>query len=170
MKFKIVTLVLFQCSLLAQSSKPSHHFSAPYLFEIYQNGKLSNYRSSMTFSAYRDDNNGIEYVECKYVLIVTNDESKTLEATAHAFSTTDGTITNVALADSVVSFEMHDDIFSPECSIQFVCDKRLDKVRYTIHGIGTCANKLSSGSTMTEWRQVRSIHLPYNTLVRYSLE
>ena len=171
MKPFLILKILFLISLplsssAAQSSRPVHHFSAPYLFEIYHNGQLSDYRTSMTFSAYRDVEKQIEFVECKYVLITIDDSSKTIEANAYAFSTTDGTINNVAIDDSVVSFTIYDDFFSPECGTQFVCDKRKDKIHYDIHGIGICSNKLGEGSTTTEWKQVESIHLPYNELVR----
>jgi hypothetical protein len=171
--FEIVLLIIFSSiSSFAQISIGVHHRGAPHLFEIYHDRKLSNLRAAMTFYAFQDDSLRIKYVECSYVLISINDTSKTMVANAHYCYTIDESIKNVSITDSVISFEMNDDIFCPKCVTQFVLKKKKTKdwFIYEIHGTGTFINGLNDESVTTEWKQVESINLPYHTLVPYSLD
>jgi hypothetical protein len=148
------TLLLFILILpvFAQATEPINHSAHSILFEIIEDGTISNKSVSLDFDA--NSVNGFIWAECRITVITTDNDKKQVQTDNYYTSTERGTIRNLRIAPDKVSFDIIPYSLSPERPLKLVAD-RVDKTPlYSVKVVGLWPDLLTNKkSVQIEWRQ-----------------
>lgn len=160
----LILLLTMVCSAFGQASEPIHHSSDPILFEIFENGVISNKRVSLEINAHNA--NGTQWAECLITVITINNEKKRIELYMYHASTDDATIRNLSVSSKAISFEMIPFPLAPDRPLRFLATRQGDKSHlYQANAVGLWKGLFKETELQKiEWRQVPSITLPFSTI------
>lgn len=166
MKTNFSRLLLFFlfaiCPVFGQASDLNIHFTDQILFEVFKNGVLSNERISLQINAGKGS--ASQSAECYIVVITGNDLNKRIELNSYYASSTLGSINNLDVGPTAISFQMIPFPLSPDRPIRFVAT-RDNSLAYTANAVGLWTVGTRKPELLKiEWRQVPSITLPYFTI------
>lgn len=156
-------LVMF-CPVFGQASETIYHSSDPILFEIIENGVISNKRVSLEINA--NNLHRTQWAECLITIITINDEKKRIELNMYYSSTEYATIRNLSISSKAISFEMIPFPLAPDRPLRFVATRQGELSHlYQAKAVGLWKGLFKETELLKiEWRQVPSITLPFSTI------
>ena len=167
MKIKFLSLVIFllnmACPVFGQAGQPILHSSDPILFEIVEDGIVTNRRVSLEINAHKNADR-VDWAECLIVMIESNDKKKRTELYTYRSSTDNlPTIRNLSISALAVSFEMTPFPLAPDRPLRFVATRKGPSSHvYEANAVGLWTGLLVETKLLkVEWRQVPSIALLY---------
>ncbi len=135
------------------------------LFEIFENGALSNKRVSLDIFAVQ--NGGVSRAQCQFAVITINNKGQYLSLDMFSASTDDSTIRDLQIDKGRLSFEMTPFPLAPDRPIRVVATRGHGPGGYKVGVTGVWTGLMDKSSLIKiEWKQVPSIALPYNTIRR----
>ena len=160
----LIFFLIMVCSAFGQASEPIYHSSDPILFEIVENGVISNKRVSLEINA--NNVNGTQWAECLITVITRNDEKKRIELNVYYSSTDHATIRNLSVSSNAISFEMIPFPLAPDRPLRFLATRQGDKSHsYQANAVGLWKGLFKETELVKiEWRQVPSITLPFSRI------
>lgn len=160
----LIFLLVMLCPVFVQASEPMYHSSDPILFEIIENGVISNKRVSLEISA--NTVHGTQWAECLVTVITLNREKKRIELNMYSSSTDRGTIRDLSISSMTISFEIIPFPLAPDRPLKFVAARQGEKSHlYQANAVGLWKGLFNQTELLKiEWRQVPSITLPFSTI------
>ncbi len=157
-------LVLVALPVFGQARDPVHHSSDPILFEIIEDGVISNKRVSLEFDA--NEVKGTKWAECRITIITINNDKKRIELYMYYASTERATIRNLDISSKAISFEMIPFPLAPDRPLRFVATRQGEMSHlYQANAVGLWKGLFDETKLLkAEWRQVPSIALPFPTI------
>ena len=150
-------LILFISTIpvFVQAREPVYHSAHSILFDIVEDGTISNKRVSIDFDA--NDVNGTVWADCRITVITTDDSKKPIETDNYYTSTEQSTIRNLVIDPDKVSFNMIPFPLTPDRPLKLVATRVGKTPLYDVKVFGLWTDLLSNRkSVQIEWRQVSS--------------
>jgi len=161
--FRALILAVVVLPLHAAAEEPVTHLIQSELFEVIENGAVSNKRISLDVSALKKD--GVSWAECRFVVITIDSEKKRLNVDTFSASTDSQTIRDLKVEKDVLSFEMIPFALAPDRPIRIVATRK--GWSYNVSAVALWPGLIEkTKSVKTEWKQVPAITLPYTTISR----
>ena len=158
-------LVVVAFPLGAVAKEPVTHLIQSELFEVIEDGLLSNKRISLEIFAVKKD--GVSHAQCRFAVITINNERKHLYLDTFTASTDDQSIKDLRIEEDTFSFEMIPFSLAPDRPIRVVATRKGGPSNYNVSAVGLWTGLMEKSKLLKiEWKQVRSITLPYNTISR----
>jgi hypothetical protein len=160
----LLFLIVMVCPVFGQASEPMYHSSDPILFEIIENGVISNKRVSLEINANKV--RGTQWAECLITVITINRENKRIELYMYHASTDDASIMNLSVSSKAISFEMIPFPLAPDRPLRVVATRQGELSHlYQANAVGLWKGLFEETELQKiEWRQVPSITLPFSTI------
>ncbi len=160
----LLFILVMVCPIFGQASEPMYHSADPLLFEVIENGVISNKRVSLEINA--NDRNGTKWAECLITVITINNEKKRIELYMYHASTEDATIKNLSVSSKAISFEMIPFPLAPDRPLRFLATRQDELSHlYQANAVGLWKGLFKETELQKiEWRQVPSITLPFSTI------
>ena len=148
----LLLLFILTFPVFAQTREPVYHSAHSILFEIIEDGVISNKHVSLDFDA--NDVNGTIWAECRITIITTNNNEKQIETNNYYTSTEQSTIRNLVIDPDKVSFDMIPYPLAPDRPLKLVAT-RIDKTPlYNVQVVGLWPDLLTNKkSIQIEWNQ-----------------
>lgn len=162
---KPLLFILFMiCSTAGQADEPIYHKADSMLFEIIENGEVSNKHVSLEFNANKGS--GTQWAECLITIITADSTTKRMELNHYYVSTDQMTIRNVSITSKAISFDMMPFPLAPDRPLRFVATRGSDTSDvYKANAVGLWKGLIKESNLLkVEWRQVPSISLPYSVI------
>jgi hypothetical protein len=145
-----------------QARDPVYHSAKSILFEVIEDGVISNKRVSLDLAASAG---GTTWAECRITIITINDNKKHIELDNYYVSTDQSTIKNLKIDSKVVSFDLIPYPLCPDRLLKLVATRNGESNLYQVKVVGLWNGLWTKGkSVKIEWLQVPSINLPYTTI------
>lgn len=165
--FSRLLLILFvtTCPAFAQAADPIYYSTTyPILFEIIENGVVTNRHVSLQLTANKKD--GAQWAECLITMITGDSKNKRMELSAYYTSTDQETIRNLSITPKAISFDMMPFPLAPDRPLRFIATREHEaSYSYQANGVGLWKGLFKEIEMVkTEWKQVPSITLPYTTI------
>ena len=160
----LIFLLVMVCPVFGQASESIYHDSDPILFEVIENGVISNKRVSLEVKAGSEK--GTQWAECLITVITINNEKKRIELYMYHASTDDATIRNLSVSSKAISFEMIPFPLAPDRPLTFLATRQGELSHlYQANAVGLWKGLFKETELQKiEWRQVPSIALPFSTI------
>ncbi len=158
---------LFFCVLclpvFVQATESVYHSAHSVLFEVIEDGVVSSKRVSLDIDA--NETKGSPWAECRISILTINDNKKRVELDNYYCSTDQGTIKDLQIEPDGISFDMIPFPLAPDRPLKLVAVRTTEPGRYNAKVVGLWASLLDKNKLVKiEWRQVRSIKLPYSII------
>jgi hypothetical protein len=151
-------VVAMMLPAITEAKDPICHRINSLLFAVVENGVVSSRRVSLDIDACRGDN-GRLWAEARIAILTLDASKKAFILDSYYSSTETGTVRDLNLDSSAVSFEMTPFPLAPDRPLRVVATKI--GARYEAKVGGVWSELLSKKPLTIEWRQIRSIELPY---------
>jgi len=149
----------------AVAQEPVTHLIQSQLFEVIEDGMLSNKRISLEIFAVKKG--GVSHAQCRFTVITINNERKHIYLDTFAASTDDQSIRHLKIEEDALSFEMIPFSLAPDRPIRLVATRKGGTSNYKVSAVGLWMGLMEKSKLLQiEWKQVPSITLPYNTISR----
>jgi hypothetical protein len=152
-------------ALSVSASEPISHSVQWLLFEIVEDGVVTNKRAALDIYASQSVN-GKPWAEARVAVLTIDHAKRRVELDPFYCSTDRGTIRDLRIDDDVLSFEMMPFPLSPDRPIRIVASREGKSSIYRVSGAGIWSNFFTKNPMTIEWKQVSSIELPYRTIGR----
>lgn len=160
----LLFLLVVACPAYGQASEPIYHTADPILFEIIENGVISNKRVSLELQANKRD--GTQWAQCLITIVTTDSKNKRMELNAYYASTDQATIRNLSISPTAISFDMMPFPLAPDRPLRFVATREHEaSYLYQANAVGLWKGLFKETELVKiEWRQVPSITLPFSKI------
>ena len=169
MKLDVARIALIFCASIvcdASSAKePITHSVKWLLFEVIEDGVVSDKRIALDIFATRDSN-GATRAELDMAVLTIYHTSKRIALDPYHCSTEQACIRGLQIDQDAVSFEMIPFPLAPDRPIRVIATRKGKDSKYQVSAVGLWANMFTKVPIRTEWRQVLSIELPYSKISR----
>jgi len=157
----LIVLLVMVCPVFGQASESIYHDSDPILFEVIENGVISNKRVSLEVKAGSEK--GTQWAQCLITVFTINNRKKSIELNMFYALTDNATIRNLSVSAKAISFEMIPFPLAPDRPLRFVASRQGEKSHlYQASAIGLWKELINEKEMLKiEWRQVPSISLPF---------
>jgi hypothetical protein len=148
-----------------RASEPVSHLAQWLLFEVIEDGAVSNKRVALDIYASQDAT-GKTWAEAKVAVITIDHTQKRVALDPYYCSTDQATIKSLRIDKDVVSFEMMPFPLAPDRPIRVIAKREGKSSAYRVSAIGLWSNLFTKDPMKVEWKQVSTIELPYRTITR----
>ena len=143
---------------ITEAKDPTCHRINSLLFAVVENGIVSSRRVSLDIDACRDEN-GRLWAEARIAILTMDAAKKGFILDSYYCSTETGTLRDLNIDSSLVSFEMTPFPLAPDRPLRVVATKTGGRYEAKVGGVWS--ELLNKKPLTIEWRQIRSIELPY---------
>jgi len=152
------------CPVFGQASESIYHDSDPILFEVIENGVISNKRVSLEVKAGSEK--GTQWAQCLITVFTINNRKKSIELNMFYALTDNKTIRNLSVSAKAISFEMIPFPLAPDRPLRFVASRQGEKSHlYQASATGLWRELINEKEMLKiEWRQVPSFTLPFSII------
>lgn len=152
------------CPVFGQASESIYHDSDPILFEVIENGVISNKRVSLEVKA--GGKNGTQWAQCLITVFHINNGKKSIELNMFYALTDNATIRDLSVSAEAISFEMIPFPLAPDRPLRFLATRQGELSHlYQANVVGLWKGLFKETELQKiEWRQVPSIPLPFSTI------
>jgi len=160
----LIFLLVMVCPVFGQASESIYHDSDPILFEVIENGVISNKRVSLEVKA--GGKNGTQWAQCLITVFHINNGKKSIELNMFYALTDNATIRDLSVSAEAISFEMIPFPLAPDRPLRFVASRQGEKSHlYQASATGLWRELINEKEMLKiEWRQVPSFTLPFSII------
>ncbi len=160
----LLFLLVVVCPVIGQASESIYHDSDPILFEVIENGVISNKRVALEVKAFSEK--GTQRAQCLITVWTINNRKKSIDMNMFYALTDDATIRNLSVSSKAISFEMIPFPLAPDRPLRFVATRQGELSHlYQANAVGLWKGLFKETELVkVEWRQVPSITLPFSII------